>query len=1218
MDERVGGVYIEVSAEQDKAEPKKTISKLRAQAAKERPIEVEVKLDKNGRARDQFGRFLKGANSQSVDLPVTAKGISGVAARLAALSRERVATIRVSLDGGSASSAGAMLKSLTGGNLLQNSTRGFSSLFKNLDTASLKVAQLGTAFGSLGAVGVSSIGNILTSVSALTSIAGAGLALPGIMSGFAVGILGSLDGLQNINVYMREATANASALGAAWTDSVGNIRTDSYDIAKELTSARLEGGQNFWSEASSSLLALRDNFFVPFFAEYRGMMTNLGSWWGNFFDGVSSGLQQVGGMAALFAPLNEAIKIASAGAQPFAESMIKLGLVGGTYLPRMAESFTSLANGFNAWVTEGIKSGSIFEIIDNGIASIKLLAGIVVQFVSIWSAMSSAAAEAGSGGLQTVFNALLAINKLVSGGAFREALITVFAGANQAIANLLPGVTALKDGFITLSPVIAQVMGLATTALSGFLEGIVKAVTNPVFQTGIVSVFEAIARASQTLQPTFEVLGTKFGEFGSLMAVIIDTVAPLVNQLTTGLAPAFSTLMEGLQVLVPVLGQGLSTALSFLIPIISQVVTWVGQFVGQFPGLSAGIMIGVAAFAGLGGAISAVMTFLSPVTLMFGKLIAAMGGASGIFGTVMGWLGKLAGVGARILPWIMRLAPLLTGLPGLILVAVVAITALVIANWDTIVQWTTNAWNSVVSWTTTAWGNVLSFITGVVDSVVSWVQTAWSGLVAIVTGIWEGITGAITGVLTGIWDALVAWVTSVITFWTNAWALVSTAVSVAFGLVMEVLTPIFAGITAMFSAFIGFIVTAWTSFWGLLVTIVTGIWEVIVAIVQGAFAILVAIFQGIVATIVGVWTILWNSLVSFMSPILATILSIVTTIFGAVRDFISSVLTAIWSVVTSVWNSILTAISAALSAIWAVVSSVWNSVSSTVSSVMSAIWSVISSVWNSILSTISSVLSAVWSTVSSVWNNILSTISSVVSTVWNAVSSAFNNILSVVSSTLASVWSTVSNVWNQVSSYISTVVATVKQVVSDGFNQLKGIVSTAFEAVLGIVRGIPSQIVEALGDLGSLLRDSGAALMRGFGDGITSMIGSIKEKASGAVQAVRDFFPFSPAKTGPFSGRGYVTYSGKALMGDFAKSIQSQEGLLTSSARKALVGVQGSFNAPQLPGANVNRSVSTTYSRGGDMNYYITAPDNSLSPEHFGRRVGEEVAHIINLEGALG
>lgn len=1218
MDERVGGVYIEVSAERDKAEPKKTISQLRALAAKERPIDVEIKLDKNGRARDQFGRFVKDANSKSIDLPVTAKGEGSVAARLAALARDRVATIRVRLDGGSASSAGAMLKSLTGGNLLQDTTQSFSRLFKNLDTASLKVAQLGTSFASLGAVGVASLGNILTSVSALTSIGSIGLALPGIMSGFAVGILGSLDGLQNINVYMREATASASALGAAWTDSVGNLRTDSYDILNELKSARLEGGQNFWAEASNSLIALRDNLFVPFFAEYRGMMTNLGSWWGQFFDGISSGLQQVGGMAALFTPLNEAIKIATAGAQPFAESLIKLGLVGGTYLPSMAEGFTSLAEGFNAWVTEGIKSGAIFEIIDNGIASFKLLAGIAVQFVGIWSAMSSAAQEAGSGGLQTVFNGLLAINRLVSAGAFREALITVFAGANQAIANLMPGITALKDGFITLAPVIAQVMGLATTALSGFIQGIVKAVTNPIFQTGIVSVFEAIARASQTLQPTFEVLGAKFGEFGSLMAVVIDTAAPLINQLTTGLAPAFSTLMEGLQVLVPVLGQGLSAALSFLVPIISQVVTWIGQFVAQFPGLSAGIMVGVAAFAGFSGAISAVMGFLAPITGLFGSLIATLGGASGIFSTVVGWFGTLAGWGARILPWVMRLVPLLTGLPGIILIAVGAIVALIIANWDTIVQWTTNAWNSVVSWTTTAWNNVLSFITGVVDSVVSWVQTAWSGLVSIVTGIWQSITGAITGVLTGIWDAIVGWVASVVAFWTTAWTTMSTAVSIGFGAVMEVLSPIFEGITTIFTAFVDFIVTAWTAFWNLLVTIVSGIWSVLVAVVQGAFAILVAIFQGVVATIVGVWTLLWNNLVAFMSPILATIMSIVTTVFGAIRDFISSVLTAIWTVVTTVWNAILTTVSAVLSAILAVVSSVWNSVSSTVSSVMSTIWSVISSIWNSILSTISSVLSAVWSVVSSVWNNILSTISSVVSTVRNAVSAAFNAVLSVVSSTLAAVWSTVSRIWNQVSSYISTVVSTVKQVVSDGFNQLKGIVSTAFEAVLGIVRGIPSQIVGALGDLGGLLRDSGAALMRGFGEGITSMIGTIKDKAAGAVQAVRDFFPFSPAKTGPFSGRGYVTYSGKALMGDFAKSIQSQEGLLTASARKALVGVQGTFNAPPLPGANVNRSVSTTYSRGGDMNYYITAPDNSLSPEHFGRRVGEEVAHIMNLEGALG
>lgn len=37
--------------------------------------------------------------------------------------------------------------------------------------------------------------------------------------------------------------------------------------------------------------------------------------------------------------------------------------------------------------------------------------------------------------------------------------------------------------------------------------------------------------------------------------------------------------------------------------------------------------------------------------------------------------------------------------------------------------------------------------------------------------------------------------------------------------------------------------------------------------------------------------------------------------------------------------------------------------------------------------------------------------------------------------------------------------------------------------------------------------------------------------------SIRQFFPFSPAKKGPFSGRGYVTYSARAMIGDYTKEI---------------------------------------------------------------------------------
>lgn len=94
--------------------------------------------------------------------------------------------------------------------------------------------------------------------------------------------------------------------------------------------------------------------------------------------------------------------------------------------------------------------------------------------------------------------------------------------------------------------------------------------------------------------------------------------------------------------------------------------------------------------------------------------------------------------------------------------------------------------------------------------------------------------------------------------------------------------------------------------------------------------------------------------------------------------------------------------------------------------------------------------------------------------------------------------------------------------------------------ILGFIRGIPGQIIGLFAGAGSWLINSGAALMNGFKQGILNAVESVKSAVSGALKKVRDFFPFSPAKVGPFSGSGYTSVSGEHLMRDFGKAIGAQ------------------------------------------------------------------------------
>jgi len=88
------------------------------------------------------------------------------------------------------------------------------------------------------------------------------------------------------------------------------------------------------------------------------------------------------------------------------------------------------------------------------------------------------------------------------------------------------------------------------------------------------------------------------------------------------------------------------------------------------------------------------------------------------------------------------------------------------------------------------------------------------------------------------------------------------------------------------------------------------------------------------------------------------------------------------------------------------------------------------------------------------------------------------------------------------------------------------------------------------------LSSSGFSLMQSFAQGIASGQGIIGSTINTALSAAKNYFPQSPAKTGPFSGRGYTTFSGMALVKDFAGAIEKS----TPHAVRAVDGLMKAAN----------------------------------------------------------
>lgn len=185
---------------------------------------------------------------------------------------------------------------------------------------------------------------------------------------------------------------------------------------------------------------------------------------------------------------------------------------------------------------------------------------------------------------------------------------------------------------------------------------------------------------------------------------------------------------------------------------------------------------------------------------------------------------------------------------------------------------------------------------------------------------------------------------------------------------------------------------------------------------------------------------------------------------------------------------------------------------------------------------------------------------------------------------VGTVVSAIVNFVGQVLTWIGNLVSRGVQKFQEMWDRTSSAFSNGISRAVSFVSQMPGRVMSALGNVGSLLVNSGRALIQGFINGIKSMVGAVADAARGVVKKARDFFPFSPAKKGPFSGRGYTSFSGKALATDFAGGIKSAtplaaratEGLMNAASgnlRGYRAGVDLASAGSGAGGAGVDTSV---------------------------------------------
>ncbi|MGW0795895.1 phage tail tape measure protein [Streptomyces sp. NPDC002692] len=121
--------------------------------------------------------------------------------------------------------------------------------------------------------------------------------------------------------------------------------------------------------------------------------------------------------------------------------------------------------------------------------------------------------------------------------------------------------------------------------------------------------------------------------------------------------------------------------------------------------------------------------------------------------------------------------------------------------------------------------------------------------------------------------------------------------------------------------------------------------------------------------------------------------------------------------------------------------------------------------------------------------------------------------------------------------YLAGLAGRLASIASGAWKSFTSGTSAQAGRALAYIKGIPGRVKSALGNLGSLLLGSGRSLISGFISGIKSKISDAYGAVSGVVGKISGLFPHSPAKEGPFSGKGWTLHSGRALMDGLSQGI---------------------------------------------------------------------------------
>ena len=379
----------------------------------------------------------------------------------------------------------------------------------------------------------------------------------------------------------------------------------------------------------------------------------------------------------------------------------------------------------------------------------------------------------------------------------------------------------------------------------------------------------------------------------------------------------------------------------------------------------------------------------------------------------------------------------------------------------------------------------------------------------------------------------------------------------------------------------------------------TGV-QVVLMVIQGVTANLPALIQGAV----GVITTLVSGLAAALPQLVPAAVQMITTLVAGLISALPQIIDAGLQLLTGLIQGIVSAIPILIAALPQVINGIVSALVQALPMIIDAGIQILNALIQGIITCIPQLIDMLPTIISTVVTTLITHLPQIIDAGIQLLIALINGLVDALPLLI-----------DMLPQIITTIVVVLAQnaprLVQAGIGALGHLISgivSAIPQLLSAVGRIPGQILSALGNLGTMLIDSGKSLIMGFVNGILGAAKAAINAVGNVLSSVRKLFPFSPAKEGPFSGKGWVLYSGYSISEALAEGVAKKGNLFKDAVADTLAGGQEQIRDLEAAGINGSRKYSTAIAG----NY----PGNALPEYLIVRDVNDQLAGWMRVEAA--